>query len=69
MKLKLPRPGRPKSVTLAKAVRTAVSFTAEDLEDIARILAAGQALLRTSAPVVSRLKAAMTKLGVSTKGL
>jgi hypothetical protein len=49
--------------------RTAVSFTAKELDDLARVLAVGQALLRQSAPVFSRLKAAMTKMGVSTKGL
>jgi len=49
--------------------RTAVSFTAKDLDDLARLLGAGQVMLRQSFPVMSRLKAAMTKLGVSTKGL
>ena len=69
MKFKLPQKGRPKRTPLAQAARTAVTFTANDLDELARILAAGQALLRQSAPIVSRLKAAMTKLGVSTKGL
>jgi hypothetical protein len=49
--------------------RTAVSFTAKDLDELARVVAVGQSLLRQSLPVVSRLKAAMTKMGVSTKGL
>jgi len=69
MKLKLPGRGRPRVTPLPAAKRTAVTFTAKDLDDLARVLAAGQALLRQSVPVVSRLKAAMTKLGVSTKGL
>jgi hypothetical protein len=49
--------------------RTTVTFTAKDLDDLARVLAAGHALLRQSFPVVSRLKAAMTKMGIATKGL
>ena len=58
-----------KRATAATVKRTAVTFTAKDLDDVARVLAAGQALLRQSFPIVSRLKAAMTKMGVSTKGL
>ena len=49
--------------------RASVSFTAKDLEDLARLLGAGRAMLRQSFPVVSRLKAAMTRLRVSTKGV
>ena len=58
-----------KRPTSSAAKRTAVTFTAKDLDDVASVLAAGQALLRQSFPIVSRLKAAMTKMGVSTKGL
>jgi hypothetical protein len=49
--------------------RTAVSFTAKDLDELAPVVGVGQSLLRQSPPIVSRLKAAMTKMGVSTKGL
>jgi hypothetical protein len=59
----------PKQATAVTPKRTAVSFTAKDLDELARVVAAGQALLRQSFPVVSRLKAAMTKMGVATKGL
>jgi len=57
------KPGR-------RARRTSVSFNAEELAALARILAAGQVMLQTSTPVVSRLKAAMTRMGVTIpKGL
>lgn len=49
---------------------TSVTFSAEDLTALAGLLAAGQVMLQRSAPVVSRLKAAMTRLGVTVpKGL
>jgi len=50
--------------------RTAVSFTAEELATLGRLLAAGQVMLQISAPVLSRLKAAMTRMHVTVpKGL
>jgi hypothetical protein len=60
------RPGRP-----PKQERlTAVSFSASDLADLGHLIAVGQAVLQTPAPVVARLKAAMTRLGVTIpKGL
>jgi hypothetical protein len=49
---------------------TAISFTAEDLTSLAQLVAAGQVMLQTRCPAVARLKAAMTRLGVSIpKGL
>jgi hypothetical protein len=60
------RVGRPPK----KPRSTSVSFTATDLEDLGQLLAVGQALLQKRAPVVARLKAAMTRVGVSApKGL
>jgi hypothetical protein len=41
-----------------------VTFTAEDLNVLAKVLAAGQVMLPTSHPVFWRLKAAMTRMGV-----
>lgn len=52
-----------------KRTKTTVSLTKEELEQLALLLAAGRALLRSDAPVSPRLKAAMTRLGISTAGL
>jgi hypothetical protein len=43
---------------------TVVTFTAEDLNVLAKVLAAGQVMVPTSHPVLWRLKAAMTRMGV-----
>ncbi len=43
---------------------TAISFSAEDLAALGRLLATGQAVLQERPPVVARLKAAMTRLGI-----
>lgn len=46
--------------------RTSVSFSREDLMALARLVQAGQVLLSDEPrpPVVARLKAAMTRLGL-----
>ena len=44
---------------------TSIAFTAQDLLALARLVGAGQVLLGTSHPVVSRLKAALSRLGLS----
>ena len=57
--------GRTKKPTVKTA--TAVTFSAEDLQVLGRLVAAGQAVLGghdPAHPVVARLKAAMTRLGV-----
>lgn len=59
------RLGRPK--TTPRKMATAVTFSAADLEALGRLLTAGQAVLGSHGPahpVVARLKAAMTRLGV-----
>jgi hypothetical protein len=43
---------------------TSVSFSAADLASVGRLLATGQAVLQERPPIVGRLKAAMTRLGV-----
>lgn len=53
------KPGRP-----PRARSTAVSFSAEDLTELGQLVAAGQVALQKTAPVVARLKAAMTRLHV-----
>lgn len=67
--MKTRRQPQPKRSAAPTPKRTAVTFTAKDLDELARILGAGQVLLRQSFPVVSRLKAAMTRMGVLTKGI
>ena len=49
---------------------TSVSFSADDLADLGILLAVGQSVLQKDAPVVPRLKAAMTRMDVKIpKGL
>jgi hypothetical protein len=43
---------------------TSITLSADDLTALARLLAVGQALVQQRFPVVARLKAAMTRLGV-----
>lgn len=43
---------------------TTVTFTGEDLSSLARLVAAGQLMLQRTSPVVARLKAALTRMGV-----
>jgi hypothetical protein len=52
-------PGRPR-----RPRATSISFSAEDLEAVGQLVAAGQVALQRTAPAVPRLKAAMTRLGV-----
>ncbi len=42
---------------------TALTFTAEELAVLNRVIAVGQAVLKVEHPVISRLKGAMTRLG------
>lgn len=55
------RPGRP----LKRQQKTSVSFSAHDLAELGHALAVGGAVLQKHPPVVVRLKAAMTRIGVS----
>lgn len=53
----------------APKATTAITFTAQDLETLGRLVTAGQAILGghgPAHPAVTRLKAAMTRLGVPT---
>ncbi len=66
------QPMQPMRTTHTQSRTTTVTFTAEELTRLAKILTLGQAMLQTtySDPVVGRLKAAMTRVGVPTpKGL
>jgi hypothetical protein len=60
----------PKVVASARKGHTAITLNAEDLANLGRLVSAGQVLLQTSAPVVAKVKAAMTRVGVAVpKGL
>ncbi len=54
------RPGRPPQ----HPRMTSVSLSATDLADLGQVIAVGQAVLQKKSPVVARLKAAMTRMGV-----
>jgi hypothetical protein len=43
---------------------TSITLSEADLSALARLLSVGQAMVQTRFPVVARLKAAMTRLGV-----
>ena len=53
-----PRAGR----RVPDSPRTTISFGADDLVQLARLVAAGQVLLQSRPAVVSRLKAALTRM-------
>ena len=43
---------------------TTLTFSTQDLLALTRLVAAGQVVLNTTHPVVSRLKAAITRMGL-----
>jgi hypothetical protein len=53
----------------AKRDKAKVTLTKSELEHISQLLAAGKVLLRDGRSISPLLKAAMTKLGVTTQGL
>ena len=53
----------------AKRDKTKVTLTRSELEQIGQLLAAGKVLLRDGRGISPQLKAAMTKLGITTQGL
>lgn len=64
--------GLSRKAAAKKARTTSVSLNERDLAVLGRLVAAGQVILESTKaePVVARLKAAMTRLGVQTpKGL
>ena len=63
--LKRGRPAAP-----PKATSTTITLNADDLATLGRLVSAGQVMLPTTYPVLARLKAAMSRLGVpAPKGL
>lgn len=49
--------------------KTSITFTADDLSALVRFVQAGQVMMQTKHPVVSKLKAALTRLGLRTQTL
>jgi hypothetical protein len=52
-----------------KRDKTTVTLTRGELEQLSQLVAAGHILIRDGKSISPKLKAAMTKLGVTTKGL
>ena len=65
----VPTPPRMTKAEWAKRTKTTVTLTRAELDHIAQLLAAGHVMLRNSDSVSPRLKTAMTRLGLSTRGL
>lgn len=68
-KLVVPTPPRMTRADWAKRDKTRVTLTRSDLDQLAQLIAAGRVLVRDGRPISPQLKAAMTKLGISTQGL
>ena len=64
-----PIPPRMTRAEWAKRDKTSVTLTRSELEYIGQLLAAGKVLLRDGRSISPQLKAAMTKLGITTQGL
>jgi hypothetical protein len=64
-----PTPPRMTKADWAKRDKTSVTLTRSELEQIAQLVAAGHVLLRDGRSISPQLRAAMTKLVISTKGL
>ena len=67
MQFRLSRSRDGGSQSLKRVKRTSISFTEEDLVALARLIQAGQVVLQDThrPPVVGRIKAAVTRLGVA----
>ena len=65
----IPTPPRMTKAEWAKRTKTTVTLTREELEHLGQLIAAGHVLLRNSESVSPRLKTAMTRLGINTRGL
>jgi hypothetical protein len=66
------QPPKPPKMTRAewgKRSESKVTLTKTELEYLAQMIAAGRVLIRDNRSVPPLLKAAMTRLGVSTQGL
>jgi hypothetical protein len=62
-------PPRMTKAEWAKRSQTSVTLSRSDLEQLAQLVSIGRQVMRDSRPVSANLKAAMSRLGVSTHGL
>jgi hypothetical protein len=64
-----PTPPRLSKADWNRRDRTTVTLTRMDMEQLAQLVRAGHAMLNDGRPVSPKLRAAMTRIGVSTHGL
>ncbi len=64
-----PTPPRMSKADWQRRDRTSVTLTRGELEQLGQLVRAGHAMLNDSRPVSPRLRAAMTRIGISTHGL
>ena len=64
-----PTPPRMTKADWLKQEATSVTLSRSELEHVAQLLAAGRVLLRENRPIPGKLRAALTRLGISTVGL
>jgi hypothetical protein len=65
----LPTPPKMTRAEWLKRTKTAVTLTKDELEQLSRLISAGHVLLRDEKSVSPKLKGAMSRLGINTKGL
>jgi hypothetical protein len=68
-KRQVPIPPKMTKAEWAKRDKTSVTFTRGEPEHISQLIAAGKVLLRDGRSVSPQLKAALSRLGISTQGL
>ena len=64
-----PTPPRMTKAEWAKRDKTSITLTRSELEHISQLVAAGKVLLRDGRSISPQLKAALSRLGISTQGL
>jgi hypothetical protein len=65
----LPTPPKMTKAEWRKRDKTKVTLTRGELDQLSRFVAVGRALLRGEPSISAQLKAAMSRLGIDTKGL
>ena len=65
----LPTPPKMTKAEWLKRDKTKITLTRGELEQLAQLVAAGHALIRDGRSISPKLKAAMSRLGITTQGL
>ena len=65
----LPTPPRMSKAEWQRRERTTVTLTRAELEQLGQLVRAGHAMLNDGHSISPRLRAAMTRIGISTHGL